>query len=442
MGPAILACLPGFTTRPSGTEGEELRGPVTLFVMLLVAGLCTALFCRYTIRDIGFVDLDGPTYSLTEVTLDGVTGADFAAGDLGRIVDSNVTAGRISAAATADPRVQSAGPAGGWVLDREGLDPILLGGKGLTRDLARERALTSPMRERLGQQLVDAFAVLLVIGEPGPEIAEELRAAREGLGLLSGQLPRPIVRPLAELYVPEANREEERVLLWSLGLPARDGGVATALIYGRGRLAGPVLRGEAIERGELLAQLALVGESCECDTERDWLAEPSIPLAWPGEQRSRMAEDLGFDPASPLVRAEVVRILEREASGPSGDSAGVDDVVFGYRESSLVGDPVSPAPEEESRGVETHVGPESGGASPGPDHDPIAHRPTEGDDWGFSPLSTSEVAAREDGLAEAEEPRAKDGGEAGRSLLLALGLIVAAGVLGAGWIWLRGGEQA
>jgi hypothetical protein len=87
-----------------------------------------------------------------------------------------------------------------------------------------------------------------------------------------------------------------------------------AVVYGRGRLAGRLMVGDTIQLRETLAQLALVGESCECETDRAWFEERTVPLPWNSQARQQAAPNLGFDPDSPLVQAEMVRIISQGKS--------------------------------------------------------------------------------------------------------------------------------
>jgi hypothetical protein len=173
-------------------------------------------------------------------------------------------------------------------------------------------------------------------------------------------LPRPIAFPVRTVRLSLGQRAADPVWLWSLGLEAvapDDQAAASepviAVMYGRGRLAGPVMTGSAIEVRETLAQLALVGESCECETDRKWLDERVIPYRWAVNDRELAAQRLGFDPESPLVRAEMVRIVSQgvgagrskksmtgsdaeagsEVEGGSGDA--IERLLLGYNESSV-----------------------------------------------------------------------------------------------------------
>ena len=141
----------------------------------------------------------------------------------------------------------------------------------------------------------------------------------------------------------------EFVLRWSLGLPVEPGRQPSiAVLYGRSKLAGRVLHGPGMTAGDILDQLSVVGLSCECEQARDWALRPSLPGTWTHSYHMAAVDQLGFDPAHPLVLAEVRRILARGNDAPvltnPGDTS--DDLVLGYSESTVIEDiPVSPTAE-------------------------------------------------------------------------------------------------
>lgn len=399
--------------------------------------------CRYTVRDIGFVDLSGPDYTLLHVgEKDSQLSPEALALAHALARDGNVTVGQID---RADPRAAVLGSApNGWLLGREGLQPLVLAtlnepAKPSGTRNALRAVLHSPLRDDALARSLTSFA--LVVSVEGRDAAgnDRVRAAiagaREDLTRIAGQLPRPIEQPVVTLTVEGGERAAEAVLLWSLGLDPSDPRPAVALLYGRGKLAGPVMLGEGVSRHELLAQLALVGESCECDTDRDWAAEPRIPMAWTEDQRAEAPRMLGFDPASPLVVAEVARILARgPGAGPlraGRTTGGIEALLLGYREASL-----------------EELGPSTLGAGddPRPADGPVrVMEGIAGDDWSFhdSPSGPGLAEANAEATGNppvGDTPRPVPSGGATRIGLpiIALLVVVAVCLLFGLFYWLAG----
>ncbi|MFT7678479.1 MAG: hypothetical protein ACI8QC_002472 [Planctomycetota bacterium] len=389
-----------------------------------VLGAACALVCRYTVRDIGFVDLAGPEYQLVQV-LPGLDSA--AAGALGAESVGNLRLGvRDSGRTPDDPLVKAmrrSGQESGWVLWREDLEPIVL--EATEKQAALEEAFGSPALEQVSREALASFVLAVVVESGHPSLDQAAHGVLdEALKLfdgLSAQLPREVPWPLRRVRVQRSERAQERSLLWSLGLSMDLDEPALALVYGRGKLAGAVLQGVLIERDEVLAQLVLVGESCECETPREWVLEPRLPLAWSAAQRASAVSALSFDPESPLVRAEVARILTKPEGKLRTADTSLSGLLFGYRESELVGEGVLPA-------------------EPDPDPSP-SHAPAwvegDGGDWGFADEpQAAPTAPAAQGLNDA-------GNETlGLSLWFALGLLFClALVLAIGILVVRGGRQ-
>ena len=308
----------------------------SLLITLLIT--TTAWACRYTVREIGFVNLQGDNWTLFQV---GNAPSEELLRPEG---DVNLDLGFINP--SDDPNHPAAIALNG------GHGYVIVGTDGRARalgDMSREQAidqcLTSDLRSTIAREALDTFAFVLVV--PGPDAEENARAraaaatAQQQLTALAPHLPKPVKNPLQVIELTPEQAEEEDILLWSIG--ADDTSHATLVVmYGRGRRAGPPIQ-EDYEGTELTTQLALIGESCECETDRAWLKEP-IALMQSDEVSRNAPDRLGFDPASPMVQAEIVRILARGDFGSGRQIPGQGDgrrpkdlaeIVFGYTERSL-----------------------------------------------------------------------------------------------------------
>ena len=181
-----------------------------------------------------------------------------------------------------------------------------------------------PALKQISAESLESFAHLLVI--EGDEVTEKSRVhhladqALSAIQRLEPLLPRPISFPLRKMIVHAENSDQQMLLRRMMGCgDTKSPETLLAVIYGRGRLAGPVMRGDRLTMQEVLAQLALVGQSCECETDRAWLEEPSLPFQWDALIRGKASSLLGFDPDSPLVRAEMLRIVSQGPKTPTSN---------------------------------------------------------------------------------------------------------------------------
>ena len=132
----------------------------------------------------------------------------------------------------------------------------------------------------------------------------------------------------------------ERAFMWSLGITEIAETPQVAVLYGRGRIIGPVLRDARLDERSLAAIVNTIGLNCECGLDRKWMQGTMVPQKWDEDVRKQFADQLGFDPESPAIRIEMSQILSKGGKGaginrqpPIGDT--LDDLLMGYREGSL-----------------------------------------------------------------------------------------------------------
>ncbi len=315
-------------------------------IFLAVSAVRTSLGCDYTVRDIGFVSLGPASYSIVLVGPEtkGFGKEDQAAAAPWemQLVSLASTNARELPPAIAQHIALHGSTWSLWVVDRDRRS-LLLDSADHRDDLAtiKEVIATSfdtPLMRELADHSLKSFAqVVLVDRENDSQIAAAEEAA-SSLKRLEPMLPRPISHPAHVIVVPFHQRQIERVLIWALGLDNLPNTTpALAILYGRGRMAGPALVGDEIQLRASIGQLALVGESCECETDRSWLGERSIPMFWDDESSRQAASVLGFDPGNGQVQAEIKKVLGRGSRNarPEGRPDQIERIVAGYFETDV-----------------------------------------------------------------------------------------------------------
>ena len=335
--------------------------------MLFLCGTTASLghlahACKYSVRDVAFVDLTQESYAFLtigsgseldalKVRIQPVATAVF--------LDSNIRTGWLSSEdAGSHPGFQSNqtdSPLGGTFLYRDGLVPLKVMSSGEMNDAGTnrmwsrmERAVQSPIRQKTVEHLLSAYAVVLVVeGKDSKENDRVRRAAQssaDALAKMIPDMPKPVDVPPQVVVVPFDKIDSEQAMLWSLKMnhhqPEKP---QAAVLIGRGRRLGPTLQSDEITASRLQQILAVAGQDCECDLDRSWMQGPMIPVRWGPERQQTAYNNLGFDPDNPLVKAEISRILAR-GKNPirvnDADSIGaeLDMLLLGYSEEVLAFD--------------------------------------------------------------------------------------------------------
>lgn len=333
-----------------------------LFFLLAVAQ-CSLIACKYNVRDVGFVYLEPLPYRVfgyvppdapekTASTLRNLASASF--------LDSNVEFRIVDPAKSPDddtlvylqndfskehPNLALVSPDG-----RHLKIPFSDAENEIQASAwsALEGVVSSPLRERLLREIVRVYALVVLV--EGADSVENERAHVEAegavrdLAAVMDRFPKPVKFPPQIVTVTHEEVSEEKVFLWSLGVEEEQPSEpAVAVLYGRGRRVGPLLRGKSIQQGEIANMLGVLGQDCECDLDRAWMQGPLIPMRWGSDLQAEVLKEIGFDAENPMVKTEVSRILAR---GPSSGARrvslpGIDSIdLLGYKEMSL-GDPVS-----------------------------------------------------------------------------------------------------
>lgn len=322
----------------------------TLLLILLLTEFGMA--CRYTVREIGFADFGKDSYQLVLFRDDRISDSEavrFKKISSAALLDANI------AVKVIDVNRENSSPLLAYYnKSAKGAIPdfILVSPEGRTKAFhlesdenfsqavwkILENIVTSPVREKLKEHIITSYGVVVMV--EGKDSRENIKASKiiedalEEIRLLMHSLPKPVTIPPVVVTIKAGEISAENILLWSLGWQAGDiSKPAVALLYGRGRRMGPILKGEYIKEDIVKNMLRFIGEDCECGLDRNWMLGTMIPLRWDSKLKAGVLTHYGFDADNPLVISEMSQIL---SIAPQRVNSSVDtDLLYGYTESIL-----------------------------------------------------------------------------------------------------------
>ena len=199
-----------------------------------------------------------------------------------------------------------------------------------------ESLVSSPVRERYLERMHEIYGAILFIESEDEQANDKARATTEEAVKKTKdymtQIPKPVNEPPEVFAIP--NDGSEGILLWSLGIEDRRT-PHVAVLFGRGRRIGEVLSGGDITPENLFEILSVVGLDCECGLDRSWMQGTCVPLRWDEETQEKTARALDFDPENPMVKMEISQILSQGGTGTRRAEGGASDPFFGYSERSV-----------------------------------------------------------------------------------------------------------
>ena len=176
--------------------------------------------------------------------------------------------------------------------------------------------VSSVKRREILEKVSKTYGVVLLMegrdAEQNKRAKQIISAAVKRVTARMDKMPKPISQS-PEIVVLDFKRlTEEKILLWSLGLEAREIVTPHAVVlYGRGRWLGPMFEGDGITENNIADVLFVIGADCECGFDQRWLQGTMLPLKWDGNLQVQTAEVLGFDPENPMIKTEISRIVRK-----------------------------------------------------------------------------------------------------------------------------------
>ncbi len=340
------------------------------FVAVLVLfSVCVAnptWSCRFNVRDVGFVDFGQEPYQLF-IAYDQSTPKDqrdlleqigFAA-----LLESNVQIELVDVEANPDhqavrsmaslnikerPAALLASPRGKM------LHLPIPSEQGPYKDAVwdfMESVVTNQTRESILDISIDTFGIALIVeGKDEALNATAIQAAKDAVNQVASRmdsLPKEIKKPPVVKTISYQDAQKELVLLWGIGIDTQNlDQPHAAILYGRGRCIGDILRGKAITKNSVEEILSVIGLSCECGLDREWMMGRQFPLRWDMSRQEQVIANLGFDAESPLVKTEISQIMaigQNNAAAGSGTSRDASlNPIMGYSEMVVEAAPVEP----------------------------------------------------------------------------------------------------
>jgi len=203
---------------------------------------------------------------------------------------------------------------------------------------ALRRVASSPARQRIIANLVRPWCVVLLgVGTEGAAAKGAESLIGESIESVRETVEKADQRRLSLPYVLRVSLRDpnERALLWSLGLLDADRNAPrVAVLFGRGRRLGPVLKGAQLTPTKLSHLLWLLGQNCTCTSDPAWLLGPVAPLVWPRRQAQQVASMLGFDPNSPMAFSTLSGVWSTMAKPTRQPASPKAEMDLGYVEFS------------------------------------------------------------------------------------------------------------
>lgn len=342
---------------------------LTLLSIVSVASLAflvasPAEACPYSIRDSAFIGSENlPSFQLLLIT-DSTDESLFDSIDTANVAwlsEANVVAEVVPTDSATVRGIRNQLP--DEQLSPEGLTAVLVSPQGGARfmgtlqpeDISLDSVMrlvsatvASPLRTKLHNDLLEAWAVLLVVHDNDADAAEQLadRARQAGDRIVgtTTEMDKTVEQP-PQVVVLNRQDPEEQVLLWSLGLLGEETASdepQVAMLTGRGELRGPVLTGDEATEEAIYGMLEMLGRNCTCTTDDAWHTGPVIPLEWTDDMQASVEESLGFDPEDPEAIGAITGVM----AGLAG-SLGYQEAALEYEETMVAPDSLTAVPEKD-----------------------------------------------------------------------------------------------
>ena len=337
---------------------------VLIFVCFASIHFCTrstAFGCKYTVRDIGFTDLGSSPYKLY-LLIDEKTPTEVAV-SFQRIAFASLLEANIESE-TVNVNLQTQHLATRWFLSKveKPLPAIVLAdsekmiqlpfsatNKNINESMWQsiEIAVASPIRQKIIDIVSRMYGVVLLIegaeSEKNRLALQSIKSAIKDISEVLTIMPKPIKEGPQIIVLPHDDVQNQKVLLWSVGADVEEfKEPQVAVLFGRGRRIGPVLKADQLSPENIFSLLSIIGADCECGLDRSVMLGKMMPMRWEKQVQSDLVAELGFDVENPMIKAEMSQILSIDAS--SGGEPKTSNPLTAYVEGIVRFDSQASAP--------------------------------------------------------------------------------------------------
>ena len=314
--------------------GCPLFLPATIWLFsfaLATLGNETLLRCKYSVRDVAFVNVHGKSWQLDLVkpnrsdfdveTHNEILRAQLERSNLGFVWHNHDSQQAKQLGSTGD---RSTDQPSLFLTDREGTTiPIGMAGKTFASRV--KQLIVSPGRTQLLDRLSESLCVFVLVR--GPDESKN-RAARRTLDEAAEQLEKQMwTLEKASSQGPSVvefsfDDSAERTALQSIGFDLDNENVfpSVAIMFGQARRMGDIIPAAQLDKQKLVALASICGSDCECALDRDWLYGAQMVHRWTVAHERKAEANLDFDPQSAFVMAEIAQILQKNTGTLGGEN--------------------------------------------------------------------------------------------------------------------------
>lgn len=292
--------------------------------------------CKYSVRDVGFVNVHSFGWRLTLAKPPELSKTEFEQWDAKIAValqrtnvhhlwvapDSQVFSDLRSQLRSRNTPAETIGGILSSSNDEHFVFCTTKDGKSELEPMIRqaEQLANSPFRQKILEACCDSLCTVILIESASQEknaaARKLLTAAINKLDKQMWMLEKPTEKAPGALVLTIAEQESESWFCRSIGLGST-ADPTFAIAYGQGRILGDLIPLDQASVDKLVGTASICGGDCECELDKDWLYGRQFVHRWPKDLERRAEKSLNFDPHAAYVKSEVASIVRKTRTNPN-----------------------------------------------------------------------------------------------------------------------------